>query len=66
MSHHVQLDAGQLFSGKPSGSIISGYDSPSESRPAIASFSTLVSAETLSSAPFRQTYILTELFKQIF
>ena len=65
MSHPVQFDAGQLFSDKPSGTMISGYDSPSY-RPAIASFSTLVSTEALSSAPLRQAYILTELFKQIF
>ena len=35
MSHPVQLDAGQIFSGKPSGTMISGYEKPSEYTPKI-------------------------------
>lgn len=35
MSHPVQLDAGQIFSGKSSGTIICGYDAPSEYTPSI-------------------------------
>ena len=31
----IQLDAGQIFSGKPSGTMISGYDTASEYTPAI-------------------------------
>ena len=37
MSHPVQLDAGQIFSGKSSGTMIFGYDAPSEYTPAIDS-----------------------------
>ena len=35
MSHPVQLDAGQIFSGKSSGTMIFGYDAPSEYTPSI-------------------------------
>ena len=35
MPKAVQLDAGQIFSGKPSGTMISGYDQPSEYTPKI-------------------------------
>ena len=35
MSHPVQFDAGKIFSGKPSGSMILGYDTPSEYTPTI-------------------------------
>ena len=35
MPKAVQLDAGQIFSGKPSGTMISGYEKPSEYTPKI-------------------------------
>lgn len=37
MSYPVQFDAGQIFSGKPSGTMIFGYDTPSEYTPAVDS-----------------------------
>ena len=35
MPKFIQLDAGQIFSGKPSGTMISGYEKPSEYTPKI-------------------------------
>ena len=32
---HAQLDAGLIFSGKPSGTMISGYDEPSTYTPTV-------------------------------